>query len=104
MQTYHIMRVVLSGTTPRTRMEQFSTIVRVSSGELSTSAHLDQARFRAGVRGLASPWRVDAEYEIARTHYDAVLPPIATNVCDMASIGSLAVRDEDARFAEARAA
>jgi hypothetical protein len=70
MQTYHIMRVVLSGTTQRDCTEQFSTLVRVSSCELAAGEHLGQARFRAVVRGLRAPWRVDAEYEVARTHHD----------------------------------
>lgn len=71
MQTYHVMRIVLSGTAPHGAPEQFSTIVRVSSRELAACEHLGQARFRAAVRGLGAPWRVEVEYEVARTHHDS---------------------------------
>lgn len=104
MQTYHIMRVVLSGTTPQHHMEQFSTIVRVSSDELSTSAHLHEARFRAGVRGLKSPWRIDAEYEIARTYREDTARCVAMNVGDMDSVVSVDVRHESGRVKQAWAA
>ena len=64
MQTRDIVRVVLSGVSPGGRREHFSTVIALSSSSRAAGAHLEQAQFRAGVRGLAAPWEVLADYEI----------------------------------------
>lgn len=64
MQTRDIVRVVLTGVSPGGHREHFSTVIALSSFSRAAGVHLEQARFRAGVRGLAAPWQVLADYEI----------------------------------------
>jgi hypothetical protein len=65
MHTRHVVRVELSGASPSGKREQFATIVVVSSSDRTAGKHLQQAEFRARVRGLSAPWEVLAEYDIA---------------------------------------
>lgn len=61
MQSRLIVRVVLSGTTPQGTREEFGTTIAVSVAERRRGSHLEEARFRAGVRGLGAPWQVIAD-------------------------------------------
>lgn len=78
MQTFHVVRVVLAGTTPQGQSERITTIIRVLAADLADNKHLEVARFRGGVRGLRAPWHLEAEYEVARTRGDE--PGVATRI------------------------
>lgn len=60
------VRIVLTGLAPGGQREEFATVVSVTALDRDAGLHLDEAQFRAGVRGLAGPWCVLADYEIAR--------------------------------------
>ena len=58
MRNRHVIRVVLSGQTPMGTRESFWTTVSASADDCAAGRHVEQAMFRAGVRGLEAPWEV----------------------------------------------
>lgn len=65
MRNRHVIRVVLSGQTPMGTRESFRTTVSASADDCATGRHIEQAIFRAGVRGLEAPWEVVEVFTIA---------------------------------------
>lgn len=61
MPTCYAVRIDVEGTSPSGRSEIVSTTVIVSSEQRAAGLHLAEARFRAGVRGLNSPYRIVGE-------------------------------------------
>lgn len=63
MSACYAIRIVLEGTTPSGLPETMTTTVVASPEQRAVGAHVDEAYFRAGVRGLKAPFRIVAEQE-----------------------------------------
>lgn len=61
MSTCYAIRIVVEGTTPGGLSESMSTTVVASPEQCVVGSHVDEACFRAGVRGLSAPFRLVAE-------------------------------------------
>lgn len=66
MQSLHVVRVVLSGTTPLGTRERFATTIKASASEYAAGRHVERAKFHARVRGLGSPWDVSEVVNVAQ--------------------------------------
>ena len=66
MSTCYAIRIEVEGTTPSGFPESMTTTVVASPEQCAVGAHVDEACFRAGVRGLGAPFRIVAEDVVSR--------------------------------------